>query len=109
MKPWKGLEKSAAEMLGGVRVQRIASPVFDESWFQSAPDVIVTGPHKLICECRYRVRLTHHHWLETARAKYGEDGAEVILITKEHNQRGAYATVRLEFLAQLLTKEINHE
>jgi hypothetical protein len=103
VKSWKALEKSAAEMLGGVRVHRVASPVFDGSWFQSAPDVVVTGQHKLICECKYRVRFAHHHLLEAAQAKYGEDGAEMILITKERNQRGAYATVRLEFLARLLT------
>jgi hypothetical protein len=104
VKSWKQLEKSAAEMLGGVRVQRVASPVFDESWFQSAPDVIVAGAHTLIVECKYRKRFAHHGVLEQTVLKYCRDGQEPVLVTKEHAQRGAYATVRLEFLARLLTE-----
>lgn len=101
MKSWKALEQSAAEMLGGVRIQRVATPVLSESWFQSAPDVIVTGPFMLIVECKYRKRFAHHALLEQAALKYCRDGQEPVLVTKEHGQRGAYATIRLEFLAEL--------
>lgn len=104
MQSWKALEKSAAEMLGGVRVGRVTSPVLNESWFQSAPDVIVAGPFMLVVECKYRKRFAHHALLEQAALKYCRDGQEPVLVTKQHGQRGAYATVRLEFLAELLTK-----
>jgi hypothetical protein len=101
VKAWKALEKSAAEMLGGVRVHRVSTPFLSESWFQSAPDVIVSGPFVLVIECKYRKRFAHHTLLEQAALKYCRDGQEPVLVTKEHGQRGAYATVRLEFLSEL--------
>ena len=105
MKSWKRLEKSAADLLGGVRVQRVTTPFLSETWFTSAPDVVVAGPYRLVCECKYRAAFAHHRLLQVARQKYGKDGSEVILITKEHGQRGACATVRLEFLARLLREK----
>jgi hypothetical protein len=104
MQSWKRLEKSVAEMLGGVRVQRLATPYLSDSWFVSAPDVLVAGPFPLVVECKWRKRFAHHAYLRKAKARYCRNGEEPVLVTKEHGQRGAFATVRLEFLAKLLKR-----
>jgi len=104
MQSWKRLEKSAAEMLGGVRVQRVSTPYLSESWFLPAPDVIVAGPFCLVVECKRRKRFAHHGYLRQVFEKYCHNGEEPVLVTKEHGHRGAFATVRLEFLAKLLKR-----
>jgi hypothetical protein len=104
VKPWKALEKSAADLLGGVRIQRVTTPFLSESWFQSAPDVIVAGPFPLVVECKVRQRFAHHTLLEETRARYCRNGEEPVLVTREPG-RHACATVRLEFLARLLREK----
>ena len=101
MKSWKRLEKVAADLLGGVRVERVSTPLLSENWLVSAPDVIVTGPFPLIVECKVRKRFAHHAMLQEACAKYCRSGEEPVLVTREPCC-DAYATVRLEFLAKLL-------
>jgi hypothetical protein len=101
LKAWKRLERLTADLLGGVRVERVSTPLLSESWLVSAPDVIVAGPFPLVVECKVRKRFAHHAMLQEACGKYCHNGEEPVLVTREPG-RHACATVRLEFMAKLL-------
>ena len=93
---WKDLERTVAATLGGRRIVR-------QDLFESAPDVIVTDAG-LIAECKAYRKFRHHSLLEKAQKKYGRNGQTVILVTKAERQTGAYATVPLDYLADLLNQ-----
>ena len=97
---WAALETVAAEKLGGVRVV--------EPWllFRERPDVVVDlpGGGRLICDCKAYRRFSHHTLLEAVQSKYCQPGDVPVLVTKTQGQVGAFITVPLEFLAELLNK-----
>ena len=94
---WKVLERETAAVLGGRRIIR-------ESWLQSCPDVDVPDFPELRVDCKAYARFRHHALADSIVKKYG---GEPLLITKSFNQTGAYATVRLSYLAALLDKVRN--
>jgi hypothetical protein len=96
---WKDLERAVAATLGGRRIVR-------QDFFETAPDVIVTDSG-LIAECKAYRRFKHHSLLETAQRKYGHNGQTVILVTKTERQVGAYVTLPLDYLADLLNQVRN--
>ncbi len=95
---WKDLERHTAAALGG---ERVTTP-----WdlFQSRPDVLVCD-FGLVCDCKAYNRFAHHRLMENIKAKYCKPGEVPVLVTKEAGQHGAFATVPLEFLAELLNSE----
>jgi hypothetical protein len=94
---WKAAEGQAAEALKGKRIPRGAD------FSKSAPDVDVPDfPFLKIDAKRYKA-FAHHTLMDEVIRKYClKEGDVPVLITKTHGQRGAYATVPLEFLALLL-------
>lgn len=97
MSRWKELERTAARKLRGERVPRWLD------FSQSAPDVLaVEGFPALVVECKAYRRFSLHTILDTVRAKYCEPGDVPVLVTKHEGQRGEYATVPLDFLADVM-------
>lgn len=94
---WASLEKQTAEVLGGRRIHRV--------WFEfeSAPDVEVPD-FNLIVDAKAYKRFAHHTLIETVREKYCACDEIPVLVTKAQGQRGAYATIPLSFLAELLSQ-----
>jgi len=94
---WKQLERDAARALGGKRVPR---------WLDfgvSAPDVLVEA-FCLVVDAKAHKKFAHHTLLEAVRTKYCEREQVPCLVTKGARQIGAYATVPLDFLAELLAE-----
>ena len=99
-KRWKDLERATAAALGGKRVGVTGL---------STPDVVIAGSEHLRIECKAYSRFAHHSLMETIKKKYCKSNEDIpILVTKHSSQRGAYATVPLDFLAELL-KESNDD
>jgi hypothetical protein len=98
---WKTLERQTATKLYGRRILRLAAP---EPSFLSCPDVELPEFPGLKIDAKYRARWSHHSFLETILRKYcKQPWHEPVLVTKARGQRGAYVTIRLEFLARLLS------
>lgn len=99
-KRWKALEQATADALGG---ERVTTPWF---LFNERPDVVVglPGALRLIVDCKAYRRFAHHTLLEAVQSKYCEPGDVPALVTKAQGQRGAYATIPLDFLAGLLDR-----
>jgi len=99
---WKNLERQTAQTLGGRRILRLTAP---EPSFLSCPDVELPEFPGLKIDAKYRAHWSHHSFLETILRKYCEQPwHEPVLVTKARGQRGAYVTIRLEFLAWLLRR-----
>ena len=99
-KRWKDLERLAAEALGG---RRITEPWF---LFRERPDVIVplADGRRIVIDCKAYQRFAHHTLLEACQAKYCTGADVPALVTKHSGQRGAYITVPLDFMAELLKR-----
>lgn len=102
---WKDLEREAARALGGKRVVR---PDFGE------PDVDVTVPAwpELRVDCKAYKRFAHHSLMQDIERKYCDRPGQVpVLVTKHERQRGAYVTVPLDWLGQVLARmwELQHK
>ncbi len=94
---WKSLERAAAEALGGNRVLRGAN------FAVSDVDVLIPDLPFLKVDAKYRVKHAHHTFMAEIKAKYCTKPTDIpVLVTKSHNQVGAYATVPLAFLGALL-------
>ncbi len=93
---WKALERQTAEALRGKRVLRGAN------FAESDVDVQIADLPFLRVDCKYRVRHSHHSLAQEIVDKYCAAGDIPVLVTKSHNQVGAFATIPLEFLATLL-------
>jgi hypothetical protein len=91
---WKTLERDAAAALGGRRIRR--------RWdlFESAPDVRVDD-FDIVAECKTRERFAYDAIIRETQRKYCHAGETAILCTRAKGGR-AYATVPLEWLAQIL-------
>lgn len=92
---WKELERIAARKLCGERVPR---------WLdfgQSAPDVLVPD-FGLVVDAKAHARFSHHSLMENIERKYCEPHEVPVLISKHSKQVGEYATVPLDWLANLL-------
>ena len=102
-KRWKALERDTAEALGGRRVT--------EPWdlFNERPDVLVDLPDgkRLVIDCKALRRFAHHSMLEGIQRKYCQPGDVPCLVSKHERQTGEYATIPMDFLAELLRR--NHE
>jgi len=97
---WKNLERQAAGVLGGRRLLRLTAP---EPSYLSCADVELPNFLGLKIDAKYRCRWAHHSALRKIERKYCEQPTDqLVLVTKEHGQHGAFVTVRLEFLARLL-------
>lgn len=97
-KRWKDLERDTAAILGGRRV------VEDWTLFHTRPDVVVplANGRRLIIDAKAYQRFSHHTLLEACQAKYCTGADVPALVTKHEGQRGAYITVPIDFLAELL-------
>jgi len=94
---WKNAEKQAALALKGRRVLR------GSDFSQSDVDVIIDDLPELRVDVKFRTRHAHHTFMREIQEKYiTEPGQEPVLVTKHHRQESAFATVRLEFLGELL-------
>ncbi len=97
-KRWKALERDTATALHGRSIT--------EPWqlFRERPDVVVDLPHgrRLVIDAKAYQRFAHHTLLDAVREKYCEPGDVAALVTKAAGQRGAYITLPLEFVAEIL-------
>lgn len=94
---WKNLERQAAKALGGNRVLRGANFAIEDV------DVKVDDLPFLKVDAKYRVKHSHHTLMAEIERKYCKESTDIpVLITKHHNQTGAYVTVPLEFFSDLL-------
>jgi hypothetical protein len=91
------LERQTAEALKGKRISRGAD------FSKEDVDVVIPDFPFLRVDAKYRVRHAHHTFIEEIRSKYCANAQEIpVLVTKHHQQSGAYATIPLEFLGMLL-------
>jgi len=96
---WKNLERQTAKALKGKRILRLTAP---GPSYISASDVELHALPWLKIDAKYRTRWAHHRFLEAIRAKYCRGRKdEPVLVTKQHRQRGACVTIRLEFFGRL--------
>jgi hypothetical protein len=99
---WKVLEKDVAKAflnIGGKRVSR------GSNFGLKSVDVRCSKAKALKIDAKYRVRHAHHRFMDEIVRKYCSKPTHVpVLVTKSHNQRGAFATVPLDFLAKLLDR-----
>ena len=95
---WKDLERHVADTLGGVRV------VEDWTLFRQRPDVIVQLPdtRRMVVECKAYQKFAHHTLIEGCQAKYCGSNDIPALATKAAGQRGAFITLPLQFVSELL-------
>jgi hypothetical protein len=94
---WKNLERQVAKALGGKRVLRGANFSVEDV------DVKLEDIPFIRIDAKYRKKHAHHTLMAEIKTKYcQEDGQIPVLVTKHHNQDGAYVTVDLEFFAILL-------
>lgn len=94
---WKGAERLVATVLRGRRISR------GDNFAREDVDVVVEDMPELRIDAKYRTRHAHHTFMREIQEKYiTEPGQEPVLVTKHHRQESAYATVRLEFLGELL-------
>jgi hypothetical protein len=94
---WKDLERAAAKALGGERVCRAGN------FAQSATDVVIDDfPQLKIDTKRRKQNFKHHSMLKEIEGKYCGDADIAILITKNHSERGAVASLAMRNLARLL-------
>lgn len=93
---WKNLERETAEVLGGVRVLR------GDDFSKSDVDVRLDDIPYLKIDCKYRVSHSHHTLMEEIREKYCDIPDIPVLVTKHHNQKGAYVTIPLDYFGRLL-------
>jgi len=102
---WKDLERSAADALGG---ERVTTPWF---LFEERPDAVASLPdgRRLIIEAKYRQKMWHHSVLNDCQTRYCQGDDVPCLITKSHNQVGAYCTLPMDFVSELLKHYRNHE
>ena len=97
-KRWAQLERDTAAILDGRRV------VEDWRLFHERPDVVVdlADGRRIVIDCKAYQRFAHHNLLEACQAKYC-DGADIpALVSKAAGQRGAYTTLPIGFLAELI-------
>jgi hypothetical protein len=94
---WKELEKYGAKILRGKRVLR----GFD--WSFSDVDIKVRDIPFLKIDCKKLKRHASHTLMREIVRKYcPNDGDLPLLVTKEHGPSPIYASVPLDFLADLL-------
>lgn len=93
---WKNLEREAADILKG---RRVTTPW---SLFEIRTDVIVDDFPELAIDAKYRQRWAHHSYVKAIIDKYGAERPTPVLITKAAKERGAFATIPLALLAELL-------
>ena len=95
---WKTLERSAAKVLGGFRVTRGAD------FGISDVDVIVPDFPSLRVDCKRRKQpFAHHRLLSEVKQKYCFKSTDIpLLVTKNHNQRGAVVAIELNDFGRLL-------
>jgi hypothetical protein len=99
---WKELERDTAKALGGQRHIR---------WFrfEKAPDVEVeAGPYRLIVDCKAWKKFAHHSLMDTIQRKYCTGNEIPVLVSKSEGQRGAYCTIPMSLLAELLERVRSH-
>jgi len=97
---WKNLERQTAKVLGGRRILRLTAP---EPSYLSCADVELPNFPGLKIDAKYRACWAHHSALREIERRYRKQPTDqAVLVTKERSQHGAFATVRLEFLAKLL-------
>ena len=94
---WKDLERAAAKALGGERICRAGN------FAQSAPDVAIEDfPQLKVDTKRRKQNFRHHSMLKEVEKKYCNNSDIAILITKNHSERGAVASLSMRNLARLL-------
>lgn len=100
---WERLEESAAQKLGGRRVQRRVE------FFEPAPDIVVDDFPEMAFDAKLCARFSHHRLIEVVRAKYCGPNEVPVLITKSHadEQQGEFVTLPLDAFASLLN-EVRH-
>ena len=94
---WKELEKAGARILRGKRVSRGADFSFSDV------DIKVADIPFLKIDCKKLKRHASHTLMREITRKYCPDEGDLpLLVTKEHGPSPVYASVPLDFLAQLL-------
>ena len=94
---WKNLERATATALKGTRVLRGADFSVEDV------DVKVNDLPFLKVDAKYRKAHAHHTLMAEIVEKYCEKETDIpVLVTKHHNQTGAYVTIPLEFFGDLL-------
>jgi hypothetical protein len=94
---WKNLERATAEALGGKRVVRGAD------FSVSDVDVKLDDLPWLKIDCKVRKSHSHHSLLEEVSRKYCKSPEdEPLLVTKHHNQSGAYVTMSLKLFGRMV-------
>ena len=97
---WKDLERLAAKELRGDRVCRAGNFAI------SATDVVVPDFLELKVDTKRRKRkFAHHSMLSEIREKYCySEGDVAVLVTRNHGERGAVASMSLRDLGELLDR-----
>lgn len=94
---WKNAERQVAAALRGVRISR------GDNFAREDVDVKVKDFPRLRIDAKYRTKHAHHTFMAEILRKYvSRAGQEPVLVTKHHNQQGAFATIRLKFLGEML-------
>lgn len=103
-KPWKELEKKAASVMGGTRINRAAD------YGISDVDVVLPDFPGLKIDCKVRRRHAHHALVEEIREKYCKSGGSPVLVTKHGYSHREYVTVDLDLFVTILDslRQISH-
>lgn len=106
---WKALERQIAKEFNrvGIPAKRISRGA---DFGKEDVDVDVPSFPWLKIDGKYRKRHSHHTTYREIERKYCENPEDIaMLVTKSHNQKGAYATLPLDFVVELFAKAFNNK
>lgn len=102
---WKDLEREIVKAFEELKAKRVYR---GGDFSQKDVDVklrLNKATKKLQIDGKYRKKHAHHTFMNEIIRKYCyKPGRVPVLVTKHWNQRGAFATVPLDFLAKLLVR-----